>query len=291
MIYPLVSELTEDGIPVTVACRVLKLARQPYHRWRDAPVGHAEWLRAHRMNALVTAHREEPTDGYRILTNEARKAGQPMSRRTAWSLCSAMGITSGAQRQRRRSGKTPGPQVHDDLVTRLFTASAPNRLWLSDITEHRTSEGKLYCCAIKDVFSNRIVGYSISDGMTRHLVVDAITNAVSRRGDVAGCIIHSDRGSQFGAKLTQRTLTRHGMVGSMGRVGAAGDNAAMESFLSLLQKKALNQQAWTTRQELRLAIVTWIERHYHRRLPQDALNGLTPIEYEARITPPVALAA
>ena len=100
-------------------------------------------------------------------------------------------------------------------------------------TEHWTSEGKLYCCAIKDVFSNRIVGYSISDRMTAKLAVDAVRNAVARRGEVAGCILHADRGSQFRSRAMARELRRHDMVGSMGRVGAAGDNAAMEMLLSL----------------------------------------------------------
>jgi len=94
--------------------------------------------------------------------------------------------------------------VHDDLVRREFTADAPNRLWLSDITEHKTGEGKLYLCAIKDVFSNRIVGYSISDRMKARLAVDAVNSAVARRGDVAGCVVHTDRGSQFRARKMVR---------------------------------------------------------------------------------------
>ena len=121
--------------------------------------------------------------------------------------------------------------------------------------------------------------------------VDALKIAVARRGDVAGCILHADRGSQFRSRKMAKALNRHGMVGSMGRVGAAGDNAAMESFWSLLQTNVLNQQRWTTRQELRLAIVVWIERKYHRQRAQDALGGLTPIEFEAKLTEPLTLAA
>lgn len=85
--------------------------------------------------------------------------------------------------------------MHDDLVRREFTADAPNRLWLSDITEHKTGEGKLYLCAIKDVFSNQIVGYSISDRMKARLALDAVNSAVAPRRNVAGCVIHTDRGS------------------------------------------------------------------------------------------------
>ena len=296
MMYPLVRELAEDGIPITVACRVLKLARQPYYRWCEDPVGDAQWTQAHRINALHDAHVDDPTFGYRFLAHEARKAGWRMSRRTAWSLCSTSGIVSSAQRRRRGKGRKTGPPVFDDHVQRIFRADAPNRVWLTDITEHHTStEGKLYCCAIKDVFSNRIVGYSISDRMTATLAVDALTNAVTRRRiegyEVAGCILHADRGSQFRSRKMAHALNRHGMAGSMGRVGAAGDNAAMESFWSLLQTNVLNQHHWATRQQLRLAIVIWIERKYHRHRPQDSLGGLTPIEYEDKITTKTATAA
>lgn len=295
MTYPLVSELAADGIPVAVTCRVLKLARAPYYRWRQAPITDAEWTQAHRVNALHDAHREDPTFGYRFLAHEARRAGWAMSRRTAWSLCSTSGILSAAQRRRRGKGVRPGPPVFDDHVQRIFTADAPNRVWLADITEHATGEGKLYCCAIKDVFANRIVGYSISDRMPATLAVAALNNAVARRQaeghEVAGCILHADRGSQFRARKMAHALNRHGMVGSMGRVAAAGDNAAMESFWSLLQTNVLNQRRWRTRQELRLAIVVWIERKYHRQRPQDSLGGLTPTEYEASITHTEAPAA
>lgn len=174
MTYPLVAELAEAGIPVTVSCRVLKLARQPYYRWRNDPIRDADVLRAYRINALHDAHEGDPTFGYRYLADEARRAGWRMSRRTAWKLCSQAGILSSAQRRRRGKGKKAGPPVFDDHVQRVFRADAPNRVWLTDITEHRTTtEGKLYCCAIKDVFSNRIVGYSISDRMTSKLAVDA----------------------------------------------------------------------------------------------------------------------
>ena len=127
--------------------------------------------------------------------------------------------------------------------------------------------------------------------MKARLVVAAIDMAAARRGDVAGCILHSDRGSQFRARKVHRALARHSMVGSMGNVGTAADNAAMESFFSLLQKNVLNTRRWHTRDDLRIAIVTWIERTYHRRRRQAALGRLTPTEYETIMTPPAILAA
>src|SRR6266545_7589624 len=105
------------------------------------------------------------------------------------------------------------------------------------------------------------------------------------------CILHSDRGSQSRARKVQRALTRQRMVGSMGQVGSAGDNAAMESFFALLQRNVLDRRRWATRDELRIAIVTWIERTYHQRRRQAGLGRLTPIEYEMINTPPAALAA
>ena len=173
----------------------------------------------------------------------------------------------------------------------MFAATRANELWLVDITEHKTSEGKLYACAIKDAFSGRIVRYSIDSRMKSRLAVQALENAVQMRGDVAGCVIHSDRGSQFRSRKFLRALSRHRMVGSMGRVGSSGDNAAMESFFSLLQKNVLDRRSWTTREQLRIAIVTWIERTYHRRRRQARLGRLTPVDFEAIMTKDVALAA
>lgn len=291
MIYPLVRELAVDGIPVTVTCRVLKIARQPYYRWLTCPVTDADLTEAYLANALFDAHRDDPEFGYRFLADAARDAGHGACDRTMWRVCSTNGWWSAFGKKRGKNGKKPGPPVHDDLVKRDFTAQAPNQLWLADITEHWTAEGKLYLCAIKDVFSNRIVGYSISDRMKSRIAVDALSSAVARRGDVAGCILHTDRGSQFRSRKFVRALHHHDMVGSMGKVGAAGDNAAMESFFALLQKNVLNRRTWTTRQELRIAIVTWIERTYHRRRRQDALGRLTPVEYEAIMTTPAAQAA
>ncbi|UPK62822.1 IS3 family transposase [Rhodococcus pyridinivorans] len=291
MMYPLVRELAAGGIPVAVTCRVLGIARQPYYRWLADPVTDAELEEAYRANALFDAHREDPEFGYRFLADEARDAGESMSDRTAWRICSTNRWWSVFGKKRGSKKGRSGPPVHDDLVGRVFTADAPNTLWLTDITEHRTEEGKLYLCAVKDVYSNRIVGYSISDRMKSRLAVTALESAVARRDSVAGCVVHSDRGSQFRSRNFVRALARHDLVGSMGRVGAAGDNAAMESFFALLQKNVLDRQRWATREQLRIAIVTWIERTYHRRRRQLRLGRLTPVEFETIMTTPATQAA
>ena len=123
--------------------------------------------------------------------------------------------------------------------------------------------------------------------MTSDLAVNALRNAIALRGHV-GAIMHSDRGSQFRSHAYVRALREAQLRGSMGRVGACADNAAMESFFSLLQKNVLNRQRWTSREQLRLAIVIWIEKTYHRRRRQDALGRMTPIEFETLTQAPHA---
>jgi putative transposase len=279
MSYPLVRELALDGIPVKVTCRVLGFSPQAFYKWRANPVSSRDWSEAHLINAALDIHRDDPEFGYRFITDElVAEHGISASENRVQRLCSSHGISSVLARKRGH-GLRPGPAVHDDLVKRIFTAEGPNELWLTDITEHRTDEGKLYLCAVKDVFSGRIVGYSIDSRMKASLAVAALRNAISLRAPVA-TVVHSDRGSQFRAGKFVRALRNAGLKGSMGRVGACADNAAMESFFSLLQKNVLNRQRWSTREELRLAIVNWIEATYHRRRRQRGLGKLTPIEFE-----------
>ena len=281
MTYPLVRDLAVEGIPVTVTCRVLKFSPQAFYAWQAHPVSDRDLVDAYAMNAAFEIHADDPGFGYRFIADELADAGHVLSERRVWKICSQARIVSAHARKRGRMRK-PGPPVHDDLVERNFSAASPNRLWLTDITEHPTAEGKLYLCAVKDVWSRRIVGYSIGDRMPSALACDALQMAISRRGRdaVAGCVLHADRGSQFRSRPFVAALHRHGLVGSMGRVASSADNAAMESFFALLQKNVLDTQRWRTRAELRLAIVTWIERSYHRRRRQRALAKTTPIEFE-----------
>jgi transposase InsO family protein len=137
--------------------------------------------------------------------------------------------------------------VHDDLVRREFSAEGPNQVWFADITEHPTAEGKLYLCALKDAWSGRVVGYSMGDRMTAELAVFALRNAVGMRSQLAGTIVHSDRGGQFRSRKFRRALAEAELVGSMGRVGTCADNAAMESFFALLQKNVLDRRRWSSR--------------------------------------------
>ena len=141
--------------------------------------------------------------------------------------------------------------------------------------------GKLYLASLKDVFSNRIVGYALSPRPTADLACASLRHALARRSPTEAVIVHSDRGGPFRSRSFQRMLSMNGLRGSMGRVASAADNAAMESFHSLLQKNVLDQrQVWESREELHTAIVTWIEHTYNNRRRQRRLGKLTPVEFE-----------
>ena len=278
MMYPLVEDLAVDGIPVAVTCRVLGSSKQAYYAFKAAPFSARDLDNAYLINAALDIHHDDPAFGHRFIADELPARGITAGLNRVARLCSQQQIWS-VFAKRRGLTRRAGPPVHDDLVRKQFTATAANRVWLTDITEHPTGEGKLYLCAIKDVYSGRIVGYSIDLRMKASLAVSALRNAVRLR-DPAGTIVHSDRGSQFRSRKFVKVLRDNGLAGSMGRVGAYGDNAAMESFFALLQKNVLDRQRWRTREDLRLAIVTWIERTYHRQRRQTRLGRLTPIEFE-----------
>ncbi len=180
MTYPLVRDLAAEGFSVRLACGVLGFSTQAYYAWLRQPVGDRELADAYVINALIDAHADDPAFGYRFLADELERAGIDIGERRAWRLCSQQKLWSTTVRKGRR-GKRPGPAVNDDHVQRDFTAAEPNHKWVTDITEHPTGEGKVYCCAIKDLFSNRIVGYAIANRMTADLAVAALRAAIARR--------------------------------------------------------------------------------------------------------------
>ena len=167
-------------------------------------------------------------------------------------------------------------------MQRRFVADAPDRLWCTDVTEHPTGEGKVYCCAVLDVFSRTVVGWSIADHMRSDLVVDALEMARWRRRPEPGTIVHSDRGSQYTSWVFGHRLRAAGLLGSMGRVASSVDNGMIESFWSTMQRELLDRRTWTTRDDLATAIFEWIEAFYNPVRRHSALDYLSPAEYETR---------
>jgi putative transposase len=175
----------------------------------------------------------------------------------------------------------------EDLVQRQFTASRPNELWLTDITEHPTAEGTLYCCAVLDLYSRKVVGWAIDRHRDAPLVNSALTKAGNSRPTTQTTVVHSDQGAQFTSWAFTENLRRLGLVASMGTPGDCYDNAPMESFWGSMQIELLNRQKWRTHLELAIAIADYIENFYNPSRRHSSIGYLTPNEFEDLHSTPV----
>ena len=181
---------------------------------------------------------------------------------------------------RRRAKRVPAQKTVTDLVKRQFTADGPNRLWVTDITEHPTREGKVYCCVVIDVFSRRVVGWAIDTAQRADLATNALGMAIDSRRPSPGAIIHGDHGTQFTSWAFTTRAKNAGLLPSLGTVGDPYDNAVVESFWGRMQVELLNRQRWRTRVELANAIFEYIEGFHNRRRRHSALGWASPLEFE-----------
>ncbi len=188
--------------------------------------------------------------------------------------------------RRRRHGCTVrdlDAQPAGDLVNRQFVVEEPNRLWITDITEHPTLQGKLYCAAVMDAYSRLIVGWSIADHMRTELVTDALGMAILRRKPLnqgGRTILHSDHGSQYTSWAFGQRLRQANLLASMGTVGDCYDNAMMESFWGTLQLELLDSRIWSTREELATAVFEWIECWYNPERRHSSIGMHGPLTFE-----------
>ncbi|SFQ77800.1 Transposase InsO and inactivated derivatives [Amycolatopsis rubida] len=201
-----------------------------------------------------------------------------VSRKTVAKLMRAAGL-AGIPRPQTR--KNPKVEVRsEDLVNRNFLRTQPNLLWVCDITEHPTREGKLYCCAVLDAFSRKIVGGSIDNSQNTTLVVNALEMAISNRDPKPGNVFHSGHGVQFTSWTFTSRVKAAGLMPSLGTVGDGYDNAMMESFWSKMQTELLDRRKWKTRTELANEIFQYLEIFHNRQRRHSKLGYLTPVEYE-----------
>ena len=275
--------IAAEGLPVEVACRALGVSVSGYYEWRDRPLSARALRHVWLTEQIKRAHAESRgTYGARRVHAEltlgqglavGRQAVEMLMRRA-----SLHGI-SGRPRYRR----APNVATAEDRVQRTFSRDGPNQLWVTDITEHPTREGKVYCAAVLDAFSRLVVGWSIDSNPTAALVTNALGMAIEQRGPPDGeTVIHSDQGTQFTSwAFTQRAVDS-GLLPSMGSVGDCYDNAMIESFWSRMQVELLDRQRWSTRVELANAIFEYLEIFHNRRRRHSSLGMLTPIEYEER---------
>ena len=189
-----------------------------------------------------------------------------------------------ARPRRRRlpsdKGERQTSAIAPNVLDRAFEAPAPNRKWIADFTYIWTAEGWLYVAAVIDLFSRRVVGWSMSASMTAQLVTDALIMAIWRRGKPDALLHHSDRGSQYTSEQFQRLMADHGVACSMSRSGNVWDNAAMESFFSSLKAERIARKTYRTRDEARADVFDYIERFYNPKRRHSTIGYKTPMEFE-----------
>jgi putative transposase len=285
-------EAEKASYPVSVLCRVLKVSRSGYYDWKDRPPSKRDRENAALTEKIREVHdRSRRTYGYPRVHAELRALGVRCSRKRVARLMRKAALQGCIRGRRKRTTcrdkhATPAP----DLLKRNFAAAAPNRVWTADITYMHTREGFLYLAFILDVYSRKVVGWSMATHLRVELVVDALEMALWRRSPDAGLIHHTDRGAQYTALSFGKKLEEAGIVPSMGRVGSALDNAISESFVASLKTELLHRHRFLCREVARTAVFDYIEGFYNRVRRHSSLGYLSPSDYEGATMEEVAVA-
>lgn len=285
MIYAFIAEQCSE-YPVALSCRVMKVSTAGYYQRRAVPVTDAELDEAYAANVVrdIWTMSRRSYGSPRVRDELRLGMGRQCSKTQVerWMrACGAVGIHYPARRGRHGCTRRDGTDPNPDLVERRFDPDGADRLWVMDVTEHATGEGKVYLAAVIDAWSRRVVGWSIADHIRAELVADALQMATWRRRPAPGeTIAHSDHGSVYTSWLFGNRLRAAGILGSMGTVGDCFDNSVAEAFFSGLQRELLDQRDWETRDQLAQAIFEWIECWYNPRRRHSYNQGLSPIDYE-----------
>ena len=263
-------------------CRMLRVSRSGYYAWsRRGPSKHA--LEDSRLGTLVVAAHHEGRGSYgspRVL-DELRASGERTSRKRIARLMRERGLVGETRKKWRHPSSAPSDAAYvPNVLDRAFDVPVPNQVWACDITYVRTWEGWLYVAVVIDLFSRRVVGWSMQSHMRTDIVLSALTMAVGQRLPSPGLLQHSDRGSQYTSDDYQRALRGHGIECSMSGRGNCWDNAVVESFFGTLKKELIYRRSWATRQEAAAAIHEYIEIFYNRRRRHSTLGGISPADYE-----------
>ena len=268
---------------VPTLCRMLGVSRSGYYAWRGRPPSPRALEDARLGTLIVAAHRAaRGTYGSPRILADLREAGERTSRKRVARLMKERGLVGEAKKRWRHPSSAPSDAVcAPNTLDRAFDVPAANRVWASDITYVRTWEGWLYLAVVIDLFSRRVVGWSMQLSLHTDIVLSALTMAVGQRLPGPGLLQHSDRGSQYTSDDYQRALRAHGIECSFSGRGNCWDNAVVESFFGTLKRELIYRRSWPTRDEAAAAIHEYIEVFYNRRRRHTTLGGKSPAEYEA----------
>lgn len=271
--------------PVQWLCEALGVSRSGFHAWLTRPPS----ARARSDEDLVAQVRasfvaSDRTYGARRVWHDVLAEGAACGLHRVERLMREQALRA---RPRRRglpadTGERSAEAVAANVLDRQFEADAPNRKWVADFTYLWTAEGWLYVAVVLDLFSRRIVGWSMSAAMTAQLVTDALLMAIWRRGKPDALLHHSDRGSQYTSEQFQTLMADHGLTCSMSRSGNVWDNAAMESFFSSLKTERTARKVYRTRDQARADVFDYIERFYNPQRRHSTIGYVSPMEFERK---------
>ena len=285
-LYRLIDE--ESGRqPVSRLCRTLGVTRSGFYDWQRQPLSDralADWLLTEQIRTIFDES-EQTYGSPRVFKELKLGRGMAIGEKRVARLMRQAGLRS--IYAKKRKGSTTRAKEHPlapDLVQRDFAVDGPDRLWVADFTQLTTWSGTAYIAVIADAYSRLCLGWSVRADKTVELVLEALDMAIWRRGQMrtAGAIHHSDQGSQYTSFAFTRRLAAEGLVGSMGTVGDALDNAMCESLIGKMKIEKLDRQPWRSVGDVRAAVFDWIERWYNRRRRHSSLGYLSPLEYESQ---------
>jgi transposase InsO family protein len=276
-------QVEKASFPVTMLCRVLQVSRQGFSASQQRPEC-ARHIIDRRLGAEIAAIHTASRRCYGSprIHAELRARGQCTSRKRVARLMRAGGLIA----RRRRRFRVPKPSTAlvnaGNVLDRNFTAAAPNRRWVSDITYLPTSAGWIYLAVVLDLFSRRVVGWATSDRLGDGVALAALTMSLARRRPTVGLVHHSDRGSQYISDDYGAVLARHGMVISLSRRGNCWDNAVAESFFSTLKVEIVGDTTWLTHADAQGALFDYIEVFYNSQRRHSSLGYVSPRAFEAQ---------
>ncbi|WP_026821183.1 IS3 family transposase [Arthrobacter castelli] len=283
MIYTAIAGWADEGeFSIRFMCEYLGVSKSGYYRWFSGEESdHDRWDR--QLTVMISDYftRQKGRVGARAVQAWLARSEVATSVKRVWRLMRQAGLVCCHPRPRRQTtiADPDAPKVAD-LIGRDFTAGAPDQRWVGDITYIRVGTGWVYLATVIDLFSRKVVGYSVADHMRESLVEAALSNALKTRRPAAGVIFHSDRGSVYTSNDFAKFCRKNNVTRSMGRTGSCYDNAAAESFFATIKKELIYRKPWTRLNEVRKEVFEYVEIYYNRKRLHSTLDYVTPNEYE-----------
>ncbi len=272
-------------ININIACEIFELSRSAYYEWLSNHDKHLEVAKQYEALTQLIIHlftKFKKRYGVRRITDELNKLGISHNYRKVAKIMQENNLFPVGYKKYKvtTTNSNHKYKVFDNLLKRNFMVDKPNQVFVGDITYIRTDEGWLYLATVIDLFSRKIIGYKMSNRMTKDLVISALQNALKVRDYPKGVIIHSDRGSQYASNEYKHFLKQYQLLGSMSKKGDCWDNAVAESFFATLKKEYVHQTNFKTRSQAQLGIFDYIEAWYNKERTHSTLGGLSPNEFE-----------